>query len=137
MSKSQMISLNEGTILDNTPYTGHYEFCVWKCHKPVYRTSINEQTGETSLTQTPQERWHVLRRVNHFNLFETLDGIDQIRDVDADGNIWRGVKIRTIRQRQETLSEQWEKEWQLLYLLNGLYYFAEPKAQVYECDGSY
>lgn len=135
MSKSKMKAINEADILDATPWTGYFEFCVWKCHKPIYATGFNEQTGETFFIQTPLERWHVLRQVHHYNMFETLNGIDEIRQVEEDGTIWRGVKIRTIRQREDTLSEQWEKEWTLLYLLDGLYYFAEPKANIYECNG--
>lgn len=130
-----MPRLTDKQIKDATPATGHFEFCVWKCHKPIYATGFNEQTGETFFTQSPQERFHILRLVHHYNLFETLKGVDEIRQVEEDGTIWRGVRIRTIRQRQDTLAEQWEKEWTLLYLLDGLYYFAEPQSNIYECTG--
>lgn len=133
--KSKMKSLDEAKILERTPYTGHYEFCVWKCHKPAYKTVYNEDTGETSFVQTPQERFHILRLVNSYNLFETLDGLSEIRLEDQGYTITRGIRIRTIRQREDTLPEPWEKEWQLLYLLDGVYYWAEPHAKVYECDG--
>ena len=48
----------------------------------------------------------------------------------------RGATIRAILALPDKLPEAWEKAWQLLDLLGGMYYTAEPDAKLYGCDPS-
>lgn len=50
------------------------------------------------------------------------------------GIIERYVPVRTVRVRPDTLPDNWEKEWPILYIHGGFYWFSHPRGKVYRVE---
>ena len=100
---------------------------VFKAHAP--KAPITElENGEQHLDQ--QQYYANTVEAHNDNLFLCAHCVaDEHTQVGA--TVERYAKIRTVPVAPDTLSDNWEKEWQLLYRWEWEWILAEPRAHVY------